>query len=89
MNLIETKILDKQFTKLIRKSLGYNEGSIISPILSNIYLHQLDGEIQILKDRFDRGTRPRANREYQRIGVTEERFNYTDPVFNYVRYADN
>lgn len=82
MNLIEKKILDKQFTKLIWKSLrcGYFEfaryernivgtpqGSIISPILSNIYLHQLDVEIQILKDKFDKGTRPRVNKEYQRM----------------------
>ena len=85
MNLIENKILDRQFTKLIRKSLrcGYFEftryelnveaqGSIISPILSNIYLHQLDGEIQILKDRFDRGTRPRANKEYRRMSYLME-----------------
>lgn len=82
MNLIENKILDRQFTKLIRKSLrcGYFEfaryernivgtpqGSIISPILSNIYIHQLDVEIQKNKDRFDRGTRPRANDGYKRM----------------------
>ena len=77
MAIIETKILDRQFTKLIRKSLkaGYFEftvyqqniigtpqGSIISPILSNIYLHQLDKFILNLKNDFDLGTKARRTK---------------------------
>jgi RNA-directed DNA polymerase len=74
MNLIEKKILDRQFTRLIRQSLnkGYMEfktihhniagtpqGSIISPILANIFLHELDLFVNSLKDAFDKGTRAR------------------------------
>jgi retron-type reverse transcriptase len=82
MTLIEHKIKDRQFTKLIWKSLraGYYEfntrktnligtpqGSIISPILSNIFLHQLDIFVDNLKREFDSGIKPRANKQYRHI----------------------
>lgn len=80
MELIQNKILDRQFTKLIRKSLkagyfyfrqyqhnivGTPQGSIISPILSNIYLHQLDEYVEQLTLEFDKGTRARNTPEYE------------------------
>nr|YP_010183843.1 hypothetical protein LI437_mgp26 [Coccidioides posadasii]QVG61966.1 hypothetical protein [Coccidioides posadasii] len=82
VNLIEAKILDKQFIKLIWKSLraGYFEfkvynnniigtpqGSIISPLLANIFLHQLDVFVEDLRIKFDKGSRPRVSPEYTRI----------------------
>jgi retron-type reverse transcriptase len=82
MILIDKKIKDRQFTKLIWKSLraGYLEfktretsligtpqGSIISPILSNIFLHQLDMFVDTLKREFDKGEKPRANKQYRHI----------------------
>jgi retron-type reverse transcriptase len=72
MLLIEDKIIDRRFTKLIRKALsaGYFEfkvyksnvigtpqGSIISPILANIFLHQLDQFVLSLQDKFNKGKR--------------------------------
>ena len=72
MQMIECKISDRRFTKLIWKALnvGYFEfrtyknnivgtpqGSIVSPILVNIFLHQLDEFILSLKSNFDRGDR--------------------------------
>jgi len=78
MKLIENRITDRQFTKLIWKSLtaGYLEftqyknniigtpqGSIISPILANIFLHQLDEFVENLKINFDKGIRPKRTKE--------------------------
>lgn len=78
MAIIENRILDRKFTKLIRKALkaGYFEfkrlksnivgtpqGSIVSPILANIYLHQLDLFIADLKKDFDRGTKAPRSKE--------------------------
>jgi len=82
MNIIEAKITDRSFTKLIWKTLkaGYFEfkvlhnnvagtpqGSIISPILANIFLNQLDVFVSELKKEFDKGTRPRINPEARKI----------------------
>lgn len=76
MVLIEKQIKDRRFTNLIRKSLkaGYFEfkeyianqtgtpqGSIISPMLANIFMNEFDKYIIFLKEEFDKGTRsPRS-----------------------------
>jgi len=105
MTPIENFILDRQFTKLIRKSLkaGYfvftvyqsnsigtppiafdksiaKEGSIISPILANIFMHQLDLFIMNLKKGFDKGdmakrTTISRSLEYQ-ISKARQGYNY-------------
>ncbi len=93
MSLIEKKILDRQFTRLIRKTLntGYMEfkslkhniagtpqGSIISPILANILLHELDLFIISLKVGFDKGIRAKNTTEYNKLRCkirTEKRKN--------------
>ena len=85
MIIIEEKIQDREFTKLIRKSLkaGYFEfttykanaigtpqGSIISPILANIFMHQLDLYVESLAKEFNKGYRSSTSKnsrsfEYQ------------------------
>ena len=82
MAIIEAKILDRRFTNLIRKALkaGYLEfnvlntniagtpqGSIVSPILANIFLHQLDVFIESLIAGFNKGNRPGISEAYKRI----------------------
>ena len=81
INILRKRIKDERFINLIRKALkaGYLEfniptntivgtpqGSIISPILANIYLHEFDQFIsdQILTE--NKGPR-RPNRQYQII----------------------
>lgn len=79
MSIIEEKIYDKKFTNLIRKALkaGYLEGryiihslsgspqgSVISPILCNIYMDKLDKFIKKLTLNFNKGVTPRPNPVY-------------------------
>jgi nicotine oxidoreductase len=68
LNLLSLKIQDQRFLQLIRKSLnagyfdfkirktnivGVPQGNIISPILVNIFLHELDKFVIDLKTKFD------------------------------------
>jgi len=81
MNIIEGKILDRKFTRLVWKSLkaghfefavysnniiGRPQGSIISPLLANIYLNQLDVFMHDLKSGFDQGKESRESSESRR-----------------------
>ena len=74
MQLVEDKIAVRRFTNLMRKALkaGYfefrayksniiatSQGSIVSPILANIYLDQLDEFVLSMKSDFDKGERAR------------------------------
>jgi len=82
MKIIEEKIADRRFTNLIRKALkaGYLEfkvykhsitgtpqGSIISPILANIYLDKLDKFLEALSLDYTKGDRARPNPEYTKL----------------------
>lgn len=82
INILMKRIKDKYFIGLIWKFLkaGYIEnweynnsysgsaqGSIISPILSNIYLNELDTFMDELKAKFDKGNLRKTNPEYNRL----------------------
>jgi len=84
INLLEKKIDDKRFIKIIKGMLkaGYLEdwtyhdtysgtpqGGIISPILSNIYLNELDCYIENLTEEFNKGKVRPPNPEYMRIAT--------------------
>jgi retron-type reverse transcriptase len=89
INLIENKIKDRRFTNLIRKALnaGYFEfktvkysitgtpqGGVLSPILANIYLHELDKFVLQLKETFDEGAKARPSPtalRYKRLQATK------------------
>jgi group II intron reverse transcriptase/maturase len=90
MQLLEKKIDDTKFLNVIRKMLkaGYVEdwrfhnshsgtpqGGIISPILANIYLHELDCHIDTLISDFNQGKKRAVNPEYNRLKLRVGRLN--------------
>lgn len=79
---LEIKIKDSRFINIIRAFLkaGYVEdfqyhttisgtpqGGIISPILANIYLHELDRKVMELKEKFDKQSTRHQTPEYLRL----------------------
>ncbi len=82
IGLLEKKIKDSKFINIIRQFLkaGYVEdfvynatlsgtpqGGIISPILANIYLHELDSKVMEMKQRFDKPAPRNHGTEYVRL----------------------
>lgn len=82
INLLKKRIKDEKFIRLIWKLLnaGYMEdhkfyqtysgtpqGGIISPLLANIYLNELDKYVEEYTKNFDRGTKRKDNNEYKQI----------------------
>ncbi|PAC96515.1 reverse transcriptase/maturase family protein [Bacillus paralicheniformis] len=80
ITILKRKIEDEAFINLIWKFLkaGYMEewqfhktysgtpqGGVISPILSNIYLNELDRFIERYKSNFDKGKARKRSREYR------------------------
>ncbi|MGG3805783.1 reverse transcriptase domain-containing protein [Metabacillus fastidiosus] len=87
MQILRKNIKDDKFLRLIWKFLraGYCEewnfhktysgtpqGGILSPILSNIYLNELDKFVEGYKSNFDKGTR---RTEHQQYGILSKRIN--------------
>lgn len=79
VDILRRKIKDENFISLIWKFLkaGYLEdwqyhntfsgtpqGGIISPILANIYLNELDSYMETYKENFDKGTQRKVNKDY-------------------------
>ena len=88
MNLIMKKVADRQFTKLLWKALkaGYMEadvyisdivgtpqGSVVSPLLCNVYLHEMDKFVTEVKQNFDKGNKPRLNKTYTALVARAKR----------------
>lgn len=86
--MLRLRIKDQRFLDLIRKALkaGYMEfrtyshtiagtpqGSIVSPLLANIFLHKLDEFIEELKGKFDVGTKATINPSYKQLSRKKER----------------
>ncbi len=83
LNLLRKRIADKRFIALIRGMLkaGYMEdwrfhrtlsgtpqGGVVSPLLANIYLHELDEWMQTRMATFNKGEKRSKSPEYRRHG---------------------
>ncbi len=92
MSLLQKRIGDTRFLRLIRAMLdagyledwtyhgtysGVPQGSIVAPILANVYLHELDLFMKGLKEQFDRGKRrakyPAYHRYTERIRLLRKK----------------
>lgn len=82
IEIISRRVSDKRFTDLLWKALkaGYLEGyvpknslsgtpqgSIVSPILANIFLHELDVFVTGLAEKYSIGEKKRVNPAYTKI----------------------
>jgi group II intron reverse transcriptase/maturase len=82
VKILSRKIDDGRFLELIKRFLkaGYMEngivyntitgapqGGIASPILSNIYLNELDSKMDIIKSKYTKGRYRKVNPEYNRL----------------------
>ncbi|MED4404271.1 reverse transcriptase domain-containing protein [Metabacillus fastidiosus] len=90
INILRRRIEDEKFINLIWKFLkagylddwkfhktysGTPQGGIISPLLSNIYLNELDKFIEEYKKSFDIGKLRGSNREYVKISQRIHKLN--------------
>lgn len=88
VSLLRKKIADERFVNLIWKALragylwkrerhlsllGSPQGSICSPILANVYLHELDVFVEQLKRQHERGQRRKENPEYVQVAKKRQR----------------
>lgn len=88
LTLLGKKVADGRFLNLIGKSLkvgylwkkehhtptvGSPQGSTLSPLLANIYLHELDEFVLGLKKRWETGKCRKPNPEYNRLSLRRRR----------------
>src|SRR5258708_17070638 len=89
VTILQKKIHDQRFLNLIWKLLnagymdmrearqdslaGVPQGGIASPILANVYLHELDEFVEGLQQRYEKGKKKRRNRHHRNLSEKKRR----------------
>ena len=60
-------LIDLQTGKIASYALGIPQGGILSSLLSNIVLNELDVQMEKIKQRFDKGAKRARNPQYEKL----------------------
>lgn len=60
--------VDPDSGEVVKSNLGTPQGSILSPLLANIVLNELDQAMEMTKTKFEKGIKRARNKEYDALG---------------------
>lgn len=75
---LEAGSIDKEKGLKISKK-GTPQGSVLSPLLANIVLHELDKAVEKMREKFEKGTKRKKNPEYNTIQSRLQNLCKTNP----------